>query len=358
MVPETRSHDIFCLVSWKQFFRAMEAQSRRARRETERAAVLRSRDVQRWQRELQRRQREIDKEDERIRAADEVERFENYIQLLVSVHKDCGAFWDWNALTRAVPPPPPPRGSQHESAAGEALRGYRSGFFDRLFGWDKKRTVELQQGVTKGRAADQAEYEEALRQYKAAHDTWNLRRTIGARILAGDASAYGEALDHAAAFEDILSFRTRVSVTASQPDVIALACEVTDEELIPAEDVKLTASGKLTTKPMPISRYWALYLDHICSCALRVAGECFAVLPVCRAIVNIGSVRLNTSIGHRELITFLAVHFFRDAWRKLNLDQIDPSDSMTNFPHRMRFKKTSGFEPIPPITPDEQWVTT
>ena len=206
----------------------MEAQSRRAQRETERAAVFRSRDVQRWQRELQRRQREIDKEDERIRAADEVERFENYIQLLVTVHKDCGAFWDWNALTRAAPPPPPPRGSQHEFAAGEALRGYRSGFFDRLFGWDRKRTVELQQGVTKGRAADQAEHEEALRQYKAACDTWNLRRTIGARILAGDTSAYGEALDHAAAFGDILSFRTRVSVTASQPDVIALACEVTD----------------------------------------------------------------------------------------------------------------------------------
>jgi hypothetical protein len=336
----------------------MEAQSRRAQRDSERATVLRGRAQQRWQRELQRRQREIDKEDERMRALAQVERFESYLEILVSVHKDCGPPWDWTSFAEAAPPPAPTRGSQHEFVANEALRTYKSGFFDRLFGSDKKRIAQLQQDVIKGRAVDQEAHEVALREYKTAHDAWNVRKDIGGRLLAGDASAYKEALDHAAVFEALLSFQTRVNVTDSQPEVVALACEVKDEELIPKEEVKLTSSGKLTTKAMPSGRYWALYQDHVCSCALRVAGECFAVLPVSRVIVNIGAVQLSTITGHRELVTMLAVHFVRDAWLRVNLDQIDPSDSMKNFSHRMRFKKTSGFEPVTPITPDEQWVTT
>jgi hypothetical protein len=31
---------------------------------------------------------------------------------------------------------------------------------------------------------------------------------------------------------------------------------------------------------------------------------------------------------------------------------------MKNFPHRMKLKKTAGFEAVTPMTSDEQWVTT
>jgi len=82
------------------------------------------------------------------------------------------------------------------------------------------------------------------------------------------------------------------------------------------------------------------------------------VLPVSRAIVNVGKVATNTSTGHPELCTILGVHFARSTFAKLKLDSVDPSDSMKNFPHRMKFKKTSGFESVEPITSDEQWVTT
>jgi hypothetical protein len=89
-----------------------------------------------------------------------------------------------------------------------------------------------------------------------------------------------------------------------------------------------------------------------------MAREAFAVLPVSRAVVNIGPVQVNTQTGHKEPATFLAVHFARDILNKLNLGQIDPSDSMKNFPNRMKFKKTAGFEPVQPMTLDEQWITT
>jgi hypothetical protein len=56
--------------------------------------------------------------------------------------------------------------------------------------------------------------------------------------------------------------------------------------------------------------------------------------------------------------TILAVHFTRGTLARLNFAAIDPSESLKNFPHRMKFKKTTGFDPVDEMTSDEQWVTT
>ena len=320
--------------------------------------MQRYRELQRAEREAARYSAAHAKQAEKARAAHESAQFENYLELLVSVHKDYGDAWDWHALANAAPPPLPAPAFGNEQAATATLQAYRPGFFEKLFGGDKKRTTELQAAVAYARSADATAHAEAMRQHQFVYTLWNTRRLLAPRILARDASAYAQALEHADAFEEVSAFKTRVTVAAAEPDVVALWCEMTDNELVPTEEVKLTAAGKLSTKAMPGGRYWALYQDHVCSCAIRIANEAFAVLPISRAIVNIGAVRANTSTGHNDAMTFLAVHFVRSTLSKINLDNIDPSDSMKNFPHRMKFKKTSGFESVPPITPDEQWVTT
>ncbi len=177
------------------------------------------------------------------------------------------------------------------------------------------------------------------------------------RILSRDPSSYPEALAHASAFEEVAEFQVQARIAATEADVVAVTCQLSDAEVVPTEEVKLSAAGKLTTKAMPASRYWSLYQDFVCSSAIRIAHETFAVLPIDRAIVNVGAVRTNPSTGHPELSTFLAVHFARETLNKLNLDNIDPSESMKNFPHRMKFKKTTGFDAVAPISLQEQWIS-
>jgi hypothetical protein len=320
--------------------------------------VQRYRELERSRREAERLRVANAKEAEKLRASQEVSRFENYLELLVSLHKDSGDALDWHAQANTGGPQPPPRGNRHEAAAVAEMQAYEPGFLEKLFGGDKKRHALLANGVARAREVDDAEYGEAVRQYQAAYSFWSARRTLAARILAGDVSAYAEALEHVGAFDEIAEFKTRVTVKVAEADTVVLACEMTDADLVPREEVKLTAAGRMSTRAMPAGRYWALYQDHVCSCALRAANEAFAVLPVSRVIVNIGAVRTNSSTGHDEPLTFLAVHFAREVLANLNVDSVDPSDSMRNFPHRMKFKKTTGFEPVPPITADEQWVTT
>jgi hypothetical protein len=55
---------------------------------------------------------------------------------------------------------------------------------------------------------------------------------------------------------------------------------------------------------------------------------------------------LNKKTGHLEDQCILSAVISRETVSGLNLDCIDPSDSMDNFVHNMNFKKTTGFLPV------------
>ncbi len=229
---------------------------------------------------------------------------------------------------------------------------------DRTFGGATKHRALLEHTVTQGVATDCARNDAAIAAFRQQHAAWATNVRLASGVLKFEHAACAEALTHADAFGAVQSFKTSVKLDKVATDVATLSAVLHDDEIVPREEVKLTASGKLTTKDMAIGKYWALFQDHVCSCALRIALETFAVIPVGRAIVNIAVIRRDTSTGHSGAVAILAVHFMRNAVEDLNLEAIDPSDSMKNFPHRMRFKKTTGFEPIDVMTDDEQWVTT
>jgi hypothetical protein len=60
-------------------------------------------------------------------------------------------------------------------------------------------------------------------------------------------------------------------------------------------------------------------------------------------IVNAVSDLLKTQTGHMEEKTILSVAIPRDTLGRLNFERVDPSDSLNNFVHRMKFLKTKGF---------------
>ena len=102
---------------------------------------------------------------------------------------------------------------------------------------------------------------------------------------------------------------------------------------------------------MPKGAFYELYQDYICSCVIRVARESFAVLPVQKALVHAMESVLNTKTGYVEEQPILSVAMPRETLDRLNLETIDPSDSMRNFVHNMDFKKTSGFRVVQKIDP-------
>jgi len=101
---------------------------------------------------------------------------------------------------------------------------------------------------------------------------------------------------------------------------------------------------------MPITKFWALYQDYVCSIAFRVGRETFGRLPVSIILVTVQVPMLNTQTGHKEEQPILSVTFSRQTFKELNFQSLDPSDAMNNFVNRMSFAARSGFKVIEPLS--------
>lgn len=320
--------------------------------------MARHRELVRAHREHVRAEAQMQKELARQSAAAEAEEYANYVAMLTSVHTDCSEPWDWHTITTLPPPVEPVWQNPAETAARAALQAHAPGLLDKMFGGAKQQRAQLEAALQQGIAFDQQRYQAALHDYRSRLNQWNYQRNLAPGVLRLHPDACRTALWYVGAFDEIEGFGSRITLDAIEDRAATFSCLIEDQEIVPTEEVKLTAAGKLSTKELPAGKYWGLYQDHVASCAIRIAREAYAVTPVERVIVNVRTTRLDPGTGHMISPTVLAVHFTRAALTRLNFAALDPPEAIKKFPHRMKFKKTVGFDSIQDMTSDEQWVTT
>ena len=327
-------------MGWRGALRSIEAAARRAER-----------DVRRQHNELLRQQKQYHKMLLREQAALEVQLFENRVELLRSMHKECGSVWDWQAIKSAPAPTAPTQSHERANAAKAVLKNFQPSFWDKLFRRvDSKREV-LDRAVEQAQDQDGKTYLETVGRHQTEYQEWQERKSIAEKVLAEDLTAYKEVFEEIAPFSEISDLGSSVQFRFENPHLIEITLTIRGQDAIPTETKTLLQSGKLSTKKMPRGQFYELYQDYICGCVLRVANETFALLPFKTVIVTaIGDV-LNTQSGHLEVKPLLSVVIPRSTFEKLNLDAIDPSDSMRNFVCRMDFKKNKGFMVVDRIEP-------
>ena len=327
-------------MGWKGALRSMGAAARRAERES-----------RRQHNELLRQQKQLLKMRERERAAFEVQLNENRIDLLRSIHKECGPVWDWHALVSAPPPVPPLRTHHRQEKAASALEKLSPGFWDKLFRRVESKKEALRRAVASAEDADAKEYLEILTTHQREFSEWQEKRQIAERVIARDIQAFKEVIEELAPFSEISDLGSSVGFQFANSSIIDVTLTVNGQNVIPGEIKSLLQSGKLSTKKMPQGRFYELYQDYICGCVLRVARELFALLPFDTVIVTAVGDVVNVQTGHLEERPLLSVAIPRRTLGKLDLDAIDPSESMKNFIHRMDFKKNKGFMVVDRIEP-------
>lgn len=334
-------------MGWKQAIRQAEAAQRRHERESARR-----------QKELAKRHAQLQKQQEREWNENVVETHQNLIEVLTSLHRDTATAVDWNALSDAPNPPPVvPVDSRQKHAQGELL-AYVPGFFAKLFGSDKKVRASLETKVGAAAAEDRAETARLDASYERDVAELTELRRLARAVLAGDTAAYRQVLNESDAFEELKSHRIGVAIVEVRDDCVLFAASPGADDILPGTDMKLTASGKITEKDTAAGTYALRYQDFLCSTALRLVAESLALLPLRRAVCNVGVRRMNPATGHEQLDCLVALHATRDAVRAVNIPNVDASDAMKNFESRMDFKKSGGFVAVEKITLDDQWVTT
>lgn len=311
------------------------------------AAVRASeRDAKRKQRELERRQNQYEKMQELEQAAYEVDVHENHIEVIQSIHKECSTAVDWNHISLTKQPKEPKKSSAKEKMARLKLEKYKPGLIDWLFKRAEKKRILLEKEIEIAMKADENDFKLIISKWKKEVEEWRERVDIANALLKGQAKAKLEAIDNLQPFSEISNLGSSLSVVVYDDGLLEATINVHSKEIVPSESKTLLKSGKLSVKKMPKGKFNEIYQDYVCSCVLRIANELFSAIPDQLVIVTAVDELLNSKTGHLEEAPILSVAISRTTMNTLNLETIDPSDSMSNFIHNMSFKKTNGFDRV------------
>lgn len=322
------------MMGWKGTMRSMAAASRAAARDAER------------------RRKAINKQNALDDAYDAVVDWEDYIARLITVHVDLADAIDWHSVVASSKPTQPKHQTTHHDRAQKKLSTFKAGLFDKLFGRVEKKLSSLEDDLASAKEKDKAEFQLEKEAHKSKLDEWKSETQFAKRLINGDVEAIRDVLKELEGLVNEDRIGDQISFAISQ-DVIHAMPSVHTDEIVPKTRRKLRASGSLSETKMPVGEFNELYQDYVCSVALKVAGDLFHVLPHDTVFVTCMVTMLNTTSGHMEPTAVLSVQFVRETFKSLNLEGIDPSDSMDNFNHVMKFRRTKGFAAVEPLVPVE-----
>lgn len=321
-------------MTWKRAIRSIATTARRIERDQERHA----RSAAKHFKQLQKQQ---DIED----AAQAVQTYNEYIQIIQSMHHDCSEHLDWEDMLQENAPPYPSISVDHERAAKQALETYQPTFFDRLLKRGPAKLQRLEEAIEIARRRDEQVTKDWQADYERQLAEWQDRQDLAQNVLAKNCDVYAQVLELFAPFEGINDLGSRMEFTFTA-DHIEVDLDVNSTEVIPDFAVSQLASGKISRKQLSASKFNELYQDYVCSCMLRVAREVQAHLPISQVVIHAFAEQFNTATGQREKQLIISAAMSRETMSQLNYSSLDPSDSMRNFNHTMKFTKIGGFQPV------------
>lgn len=281
-------------------------------------------------------------------SAQAVAEWEDRIHQLTSVHTDLAEAIDWRSIATKTRPADPVASRRHQDEAAARLAKFKPGIGDLFQGGSKRIHRKLLEALDHAPAKDRAEFENATAIHREAVANWEEEAGFARRVLGGDVTAIKEVLDEMKSLTGEGLVGSHLEFSFSK-DFLHAAVNVHADDIVPNFRRKQLASGRLSESKMPVGEFNELYQDYVASVALRVAGDLLRALPYGEVIVTCRTQMLNANTGHQELTSILSVQIPRATFDKLNLEGIDPSDSMRNFNHSMKFSRTKGFAPISPL---------
>ena len=288
------------------------------------------------QTEIQKELKQKEKLEENRRNTLLVEEYENYIYMIQHVHVECADPINWEDIQASPEPFTFGEKGPKELNAQNDFNNFKPAFMEKIF--TKKGEQRKQSLYDAIEAAKQSDIED--------YESWRFNVALANQILAKNIDAYYTAINENNPFEDLLTFGSGFEFGTDDPHYMEIEFQVKPDSVVPKTSKSLTKTGKLSEKALSKTAYYDIMQDYICSCAIRLARELFALLPIEDIIVHATDEILNTTTGKEEPQTILSVKFSRDRFQDINFEKIDASDFIESFEHNMIFRKTAGFKPV------------
>ncbi len=302
------------------------------------------------ERDAQRRHKQQQREDQYAYSTAAVEDWQLFIRDVTSVHANHANSIDWYEIAENPEPSDFNPTFRRAETVQKELNEFWPTKLDFLRGGTEKRRSRLSDRLNIANAEDEAENKSRAEAVAVAKAEWASDQALAQRILNKEPEGLRDVISEYQSFSNIDLVGSSITFTINDEFLHAVV-NVHDDGLIPKVRKKQLASGRLSESKMPDGEFNEIYQDYVCSVAIRVAADLFAILPIAECHVTCRSEMLNSRTGHLENAPILSAFFVKETLSKLNLKNIDPSDSLVNFVHEMQFKRSNGFARIEPLKP-------
>jgi len=267
----------------------------------------------------------------------QVELFDKAVKDIVSTHQVAHTNIDWASARFSLRPHSPIK------VAWACVREIADTHMSSIFPSGK---------IVNSKGAEEEDSRENVRregQHAGLVENWKTLMEVGTRLGKGEPGALIEAWSEVSKRGIVSGVGEKISVTEDGEDQVYAEIMVEGKGIVPAENKTLTSAKRLSIKPMPKGRTQEIYEDYVCSRCIVAAGAVFATLPVREVIVNAVVVGEERGRG----VPVVSVHFTRESFGVLKMDELDPSDALQSFQHIGNVrgsKKGAGFVEIRPLT--------
>ena len=216
-----------------------------------------------------------------------VNEYSNLIEVIRNLHKECDEAVDWVHINSLNPPYNPPDMGPNKQKAIIEYESFTPNLLEKIIKpLAEKRRKKHEEAIKQAEQQDIQEYEE-----------WKKLNMLSGRILQGDIEAYFEVINEMKPLDDLLEFGSDFEFGANNAKVLEVEFRVKSNTVVPNYVLSLTKTGKLSKKEMSKTKYNELVQDYVCSCAIRIARDMMALLPVEKVVVHPVDDILNTATG-------------------------------------------------------------
>lgn len=166
-----------------------------------------------------------------------------------------------------------------------------------------------------------------IEDYDADIPHWDYLKARADCVLNGDLDTYFEIISDMNPVDDLLRFGSEFECGTEDPRMLSVHFKVNSSQVLRDVD------------HLPRTEYNELLQDYVCGCAIRVARDLFALLPFRRIIID----------AENSGDDILSVEFTRDNMEGIDYSNIDASEFVCQFLHRMSFTLQDGFSKIVPL---------
>jgi hypothetical protein len=271
-----------------------------------------------------------------------LQNYNKYIKSLLSIHTQSRENFNWDLFISSPEPRLPQRLSLNQDIAERECLAYEPTVLDRIFGQSKKKLCDLMKNTEQAKRYDDLIYNAALKQFKAEYQDWQKGQVIARGIKNAEPAAYQQAIEFFKPYQQITASGARLECE-SFDDCIITHLNLHWEDIVPDYMVSQAASGKILHSQMPDLKFNEICYHYLCSCALRIGVETFALLPLSRVLVNAYANLPDKDSGTAAKKVILSAKLSRTELMKINLKMLTAPEYLSVFSPQINFAPHAGF---------------